>query len=280
MLVVKNIQLLEENVRSWKREGLTIGFAPTMGALHNGHISLLERAHQECDRVVCSIFINPTQFNNANDLDSYPVQITADLAALENADCDLVFLPSKEEMYPRGEAADPYNLSGLDLVMEGAYRPGHFDGVCTIVHRLFGVVQPSKAFFGQKDYQQLAVIRQLTTSLDLQIDIVGCPIIREEDGLAMSSRNALLSKEERSLASHIFKIIHAAKELYPKTAISQTKSWVTAEISQITKMTVDYVEIAHATTLQPLTDKNDPAILCIAVFLGSVRLIDNILLNK
>ena len=280
MLVAKNIQLLEENIRSWKREGLTIGFVPTMGALHNGHLSLLERAHHECDKVVCSIFINPTQFNNANDLDSYPVQITTDLAALENADCDLVFLPSKEAMYPKGEASDSYNLNSLDLVMEGAHRPGHFDGVCTIVNRLFEAVQPSKAFFGQKDYQQLAVIQQLTSSLNLQIDIIGCPIIREEDGLAMSSRNALLSKRERALASYIFKIIQTAKELYPKISVSQTKSWVESEISKTAEMTVDYVEIAHATNLQPLTDKNEPAILCIAVFLGSVRLIDNILLNK
>lgn len=280
MLVAKNIQLLEESIHSWKQEGLTIGFVPTMGALHKGHLSLLERAQLECDKVVCSIFVNPTQFNNASDLDNYPVQTKTDLAALENANCDLVFLPNKEAMYPEGEATCAYNLEGLDLVMEGAHRPGHFDGVCTIVHKLFEIVLPNKAYFGEKDYQQLAIIRQLTSNLSFNIEIIGCPIVREEDGLAMSSRNTLLSVKERALAPHIYKTIQAATALYKQNSVAQTKSWIEHEISKVSEMKIDYVEIAHAENLQAITDENQPAILCVAVFLGSVRLIDNILLNK
>ena len=281
MIHANKICLLEKSIAEWKSLDLSIGFVPTMGALHKGHLSLIEQAISKNDKVVCSIFVNPTQFNDSKDLEKYPNQIEKDLILLKKAGCNLVFTPSIKDMYPQGDQVFQFNLNGLDSLMEGAYRPGHFDGVCTIVSKLFEFVQPKNAYFGQKDFQQLAIIRHLNDSQKLSINIIGCPIIREEDGLAMSSRNALLNAEERTVATEIYRTLLKAKAQFPNSSIEAIKSFVKTELNAVSAFSTEYVEIAHTQTLQPLSnlEKNEPAILCVAVFLGSVRLIDNILLN-
>ena len=281
MLLAKNIVTLKNRLNKWKSLKLSVGFVPTMGALHQGHLSLVKKAILENDKVVCSIFVNPTQFNDPKDLDNYPNQIEEDLVLLKKVGCDLVFTPSKTDMYPQGDEVVQFNHNGLDQLMEGAHRPGHFDGVCTIVRKLFMLVQPKKAYFGLKDFQQLAIIRQLNENEKFNINIVGCPIVREEDGLAMSSRNALLNAEERSIATKIYNTLLEAKAQFPNSTNEALKSFVETELNAASAFRVDYVEVAHTQTLQTLSDleKNEPAILCVAVFLGSVRLIDNIILN-
>ena len=281
MIHANKICLLEKSIAEWKSLDLSIGFVPTMGALHKGHLSLIEQAISKNDKVVCSIFVNPTQFNDSKDLEKYPNQIEKDLILLKKAGCNLVFTPSIKDMYPQGDQVVQFNLNGLDSLMEGAYRPGHFDGVCTIVSKLFEFVQPKNAYFGQKDFQQLAIIRHLNDSQKLSINIIGCPTIREEDGLAMSSRNALLNAEERTVATEIYRTLLEAKAQFPNSSIEAIKSFVKTELNAVSAFSTEYVEIAHTQTLQPLSnlEKNEPAILCVAVFLGSVRLIDNILLN-
>lgn len=281
MLHAKNIDTLEKRLAEWKLLGLRVGFVPTMGALHLGHLSLIEQAILENDKVVCSIFVNPTQFNDLKDLENYPSQIEEDLVLLEKAGCDLVFSPQKTDIYPQGYEVIQFNLNGLDHLMEGAHRPGHFDGVCTIVSKFFKLVQPKNAYFGQKDFQQLVIIRQLVKNQKFNINIIGCPIVREEDGLAMSSRNVLLNAEERSIATKIYRILLAAKAQFPNYSIEAIKLFVKKELKTVSAFSTDYIEIAHTQTLQPLSnlEKNKPAILCVAVFLGNVRLIDNILLN-
>lgn len=281
MLHVKNIDALEKALTEWKSIGFSVGFVPTMGALHQGHLSLIERAISENDKVVCSIFINPTQFNNQEDLVSYPIQIDKDLALLRKMNCDLVFTPEIKDMYPQGNEIQQFELNGLDALMEGAHRPGHFDGVCTIVNKLFNLIKPKNAYFGQKDFQQLAIIRQLNKTQKFKINIVGCPIIRDENGLAMSSRNMLLNKKERLIAAKIYHILTSAKAQFFTNNVENVKSFVKKELNNVSVFSTDYVEIVHAQTLQPLNDgeKKEPAVLCVAVFLGSIRLIDNILLN-
>tara|TARA_B100000900_G_scaffold279698_1_gene239270 strand:- start:196 stop:1041 length:846 start_codon:yes stop_codon:yes gene_type:complete len=281
MLVAKKIDTLEKSLTEWKSLELSVGFVPTMGALHLGHLSLIEKAISENDKVVCSIFVNPTQFNDLKDLENYPNQIEKDLILLKKAGCDLVFTPTKTDMYPNGDEVVQFNLNGLENLMEGVHRPGHFDGVCTIVSKLFELVHPRSAYFGQKDYQQLAIIRQLNENQKFNINIVGCPIIRQKNGLAMSSRNALLNAEERIIATEIYRILLRAKALFTNSSIEEVKSFVEIELNAVSEFSIDYTEIAHAQTLKPLSNlqKNEPAILCVAVFLGSVRLIDNILLN-
>ena len=281
MLLAKDIYTLEKSLAEWKSLGLSVGFVPTMGALHLGHQSLIEKAISENNKVVCSIFVNPTQFNDPNDLENYPNQIKKDLVLLKKVGCDLVFNPTKTDMYPQGDEVIKFNLNGLDSLMEGAYRPGHFDGVCTIVSKLFKLIQPNNAYFGQKDFQQLIIIRQLNKIQKFNINIVGCPTIREEDGLAMSSRNVLLSSSERKIAAKIYRILLEAKAQFSKSSIQSLKLFVETELNTVSEFSVDYVEIAHAQTLKSLNnlEKNEPAVLCVAVFLGSVRLIDNILLN-
>ena len=281
MLYVKNIDALEQALAQWKSIGFSVGFVPTMGALHQGHVSLIERAISENDKVVCSIFINPTQFNNQEDLVNYPSQIDKDLALLRKVSCDLVFSPDIKDMYPEGNKILKFELNGLDALMEGAHRPGHFDGVCTIVSKLFNLIKPKNAYFGQKDFQQLAIVRQLNKNQKFKINIVGCPIIRDENGLAMSSRNMLLNKKERLIAAKIYHILKSAKAQFFSNHIENVKLFVIKELNAVSAFSTDYVEIVHAQTLQPLNDgeKKEPAVLCIAVFLGSIRLIDNILLN-
>ena len=231
MIVVETIASLNKIITNSKKEGQSIGFVPTMGALHQGHVSLLEHARSENDKTICSIYINPTQFNDKDDLEHYPRQLKQDLKKLEKMACDVVFIPSNEEMYPNGFIVNHFELNDLDKSMEGKHRPGHFNGVCTVVSKLFEVVRPNNAYFGRKDFQQLAIIRELNKTKGFMINIVHCPTFREKDGLAMSSRNALLNnKKERVLASAIYRILLSAKQKYNNTSLNDIKNWVEKRI--------------------------------------------------
>ncbi|CAN5823808.1 pantoate--beta-alanine ligase [soil metagenome] len=281
ILINKRIQLLE--LLNLKRsQGKTIGFVPTMGALHPGHIALVNKAKSENDLVVASIFVNPTQFNNQQDLVHYPRTIEKDSEMLAQAECDFLFFPAVDEMYPDGikEAIPPIELGGLDTVMEGAHRPGHFAGVMQVVKKLFDSVGSCKAYFGEKDFQQLAVIRKMVKAWKMPIEIVPCPIIREAGGLAMSSRNMRLTEEERKIAPVISKALFKAREFFRDHSIGETKELVTAIINSEPEMKLEYFEIADSATLQPaLTGQKKNVVACIAVHLGAVRLIDNIVLG-
>jgi pantoate--beta-alanine ligase len=277
-----------------RNEGKIIGFVPTMGALHNGHISLINRAKQSCDLVVCSIFVNPTQFNNSSDLDKYPRTLDTDKLLLEKAACDVVFAPEVSEIYSKEELERKaqnkedkswtngkiIDFGQLDKVMEGAQRPGHFNGVAQIVSKLFRIVQPHMAFFGQKDFQQLAIIKSMVKQLDLPVEIIACPILREKDGLAMSSRNVRLTAEQREKVPLISQTLFKLKEIYSQHSPAQLKNIVTEQFASIPEMKLAYIEIVDATTLQPITDfkKTKNAVACIAVELGNLRLIDNVIL--
>ena len=281
MQVHKDVKSLKENISALKEKNLTIGFVPTMGALHEGHLSLIKCAKEKSDIVVVSIFVNPTQFNNSEDLENYPITLKDDIKLLEDEQCDILFCPETSEMYPEGNITKKYPLNGLDKSLEGEKRPGHFDGVCTIVHHLFDVVKPNKAFFGEKDFQQLAIIKQLVKILALEIDIVDCPTVRDADGLAKSSRNKLLSASERKKASLIYETLKKAKSLFPEKEIVDIKCIVGNEINGCKEMTLEYVEIVNPENLKPLENGNTikKAHILIAAYLGNVRLIDNLPLN-
>jgi pantoate--beta-alanine ligase len=281
MQVHKDVKSLKENISALKEKNLTIGFVPTMGALHEGHLSLIKCAKEKSDIVVVSIFVNPTQFNNSEDLENYPITLKDDIKLLEDEQCDILFCPETSEMYPEGNITKKYPLNGLDKGLEGEKRPGHFDGVCTIVHHLFDVVKPNKAFFGEKDFQQLAIIKHLVKILALEIDIVNCPTVRDADGLAKSSRNKLLSASEREKASLIYESLKKAKSLFPEKEIVDIKCMVENEIDGCKEMTLDYVEIVSTENLKPLEKSNtlEKAHILIAAYLGNVRLIDNLPLN-
>ncbi len=281
MQVHKDVKSLKENISALKEKNLTIGFVPTMGALHEGHLSLIKCAKEKSDIVVVSIFVNPTQFNNSEDLENYPITLKDDIKLLEDEQCDILFCPETSEMYPEGNITKKYPLNGLDKGLEGEKRPGHFDGVCTIVHHLFDVVKPNKAFFGEKDFQQLAIIKHLVKILALEIDIVDCPTVRDADGLAKSSRNKLLSASERKKASLIYESLKKAKSLFAEKEIVDIKCMVENEIDRCKEMTLDYVEIVNPENLKPLEKSNtlEKAHILIAAYLGNVRLIDNLPLN-
>jgi pantoate--beta-alanine ligase len=260
-------------------EGRTIGFVPTMGALHDGHLTLIRRAAVENDFVVVSIFVNPIQFNNAEDLAKYPRNLDADIQQLEATGCSLVFAPAADEMYPEPDLTE-FDFGQLDKVMEGKFRPGHFNGVAIVVKRLFEIVTPAKAYFGEKDFQQLAIINKMVSMLHFPVEIVPCPIVRETDGLAMSSRNARLTPEERAEAPVIFKALSRVKENYSWFIPDGVKQLVTGEIQENHYFRVEYVSIVDTETLLPFEDWKDVehAVVCVAAFIGSVRLIDNIVL--
>lgn len=278
MKVAKNEKELASALGSAKAKNpnVIIGFVPTMGALHSGHISLIKQAQNVCDFVVCSIFVNPSQFNNANDLKVYPRTVEADQKLLEEANCDLLFLPSFEVIYPNGIPAYSIDLQGLDQGMEGAFRPGHFNGVCMVVERFFELISPNKAFFGLKDFQQLAIIRKMTKIRNLPIEIIASPIARAKNGLALSSRNALLTEEQRTDAGLISKAlkvgIQKSKEIKEASVI---KKYITTFFEGQTEMVVEYVEIVENENLTPVAEINDNCTVCIVVFYGNVRLIDN-----
>ena len=263
-----------------ERTGKVVGFVPTMGALHQGHISLVERARKECDIVAVSVFVNPTQFNDKNDLKNYPRTPEADAAMLEAAGVDYVLFPSVEEIYPEPDTR-VFDFGLIDKVMEGATRPGHFNGVAQVVSRLFAIVEPDKAYFGEKDFQQIAVIRAMCAQLGLSLEIVDCPIIRDTDGLARSSRNTLLTPEHRAAAPHIYEVLSAATTKLGEMTPQQLTAWVVEQVESNPLLKVIYFQAVDALSLQQVENWADSNRIqgCIAVQAGEIRLIDNIKLK-
>ncbi|HLG34418.1 MAG TPA: pantoate--beta-alanine ligase [Bacteroidia bacterium] len=282
MKVFSKINQVKSEIIGLKTAGNSIGFVPTMGALHQGHISLIEKAKLANDVVVCSIFVNPAQFNDKSDLLKYPRTLEKDLEMLESAGTDLVFTPETTEIYPDGEAEEKFDFGNLDKVMEGAHRPGHFRGVAKVVAKLFRIVTPDKAYFGEKDFQQLVIIKKLEEKLFPEIQIIACPTVREEDGLAISSRNILLDMQTREAAALISKTLFQVKELKNKMSINELKTFVEKKISSSRFLELGYFEIVDESTLQPLTEimKTKSARAFIAVKAGAIRLIDNVSLNS
>ena len=275
MLIIKNLEEFLDVIFRIKSNGKSVGFVPTMGALHEGHLSLIKKAHDENEVVVCSIFVNPVQFNNASDLEKYPRTLEEDAELLKEY-VDILFAPSEKEVFPE-PPTEKYEFGALETVMEGKSRPGHFNGVAIIVKRLLNWVNPDKAYFGEKDYQQLAIIRQLVKDFKLNTQIVAAPIVREENGLAMSSRNRRLSPEEFAKAGEIYRILKQSAQI-SVTDIAAIKHFVISEMAHIPEFKLDYFEIVDAETLQSI-DKYDSEINiigCIALYIGEVRLIDNI----
>ena len=277
MKLVHTIQELRVELDVLRKAGKKIGFVPTMGALHEGHASLVRRAVEENDIVVVSDFVNPTQFNDKNDLLKYPRTLEADCELLQKEGAAFVFAPSVEEIYPEPDTRQ-FSYAPLDTVMEGKFRPGHFNGVCQVVSKLFMIVEPDKAYFGEKDFQQLAIIREMVKQMRFPLEIVGCPIVREEDGLALSSRNARLSEEQRQQALNISKTLFASKEYAAAHSVAETQKFVEDSIASSEGLDLEYFELVDGTTLQKISDWNetDYVVGCITVFCGEVRLIDNI----
>lgn len=274
MKVIEHIDQLISYIDSIKQEGKTIGLVPTMGALHAGHMSLIHKAKEENDCVVCSVFVNPIQFNNKEDLKKYPRDLQSDKELLEANGCDVVFTPDAKEVYAQ-EPTEKFEFGDLERVMEGKQRPGHFNGVATIVSRLFSWVKPNRAYFGQKDFQQIAIIKDMVRQLASPVNIVECPIVREEDGLAISSRNMRLSKEARALAPKIHQILAKSVQLKDNISLSQIKDFVYDEFKKYPSFEMEYFEIVDDTTLQPLRQKGTNGVVgCIAVWIDGVRLID------
>lgn len=277
MELIKTVKELRAKLDGFRKEGKTIGLVPTMGALHAGHASLVKRAVAENDVVVVSDFVNPTQFNDKNDLVKYPRTLEADCALLEACGVTFVFAPSVEEVYPEPDTRS-FSYAPLDTVMEGKYRPGHFNGVCQIVSKLFLMVEPTRAYFGEKDFQQLAIIREMVRKYPFHLQIVGCPIVREADGLALSSRNARLSEAQRAQALQISKTLFASVEYAKTHTLIETKRFVEDGIDRADGLRLEYFEVVDGNTLQEVKDWADSSYIvgCITVFCGEVRLIDNI----
>ncbi len=280
MEVFKTIKSLQQSL-SDNGQNITLGLVPTMGALHQGHISIVRRAKEENDRVIVSIFVNPTQFDKKEDLINYPNTLEADLQALESVGCDYVFIPSIDEIYQGETKSESFDFGGLDKVMEGKYRTGHFDGVATIVKKLFLITKPDKAYFGEKDFQQLLIIKKLVALEALPIEIVSVEIFRENDGLAMSSRNTRLSEQQRLAAPEIYQTLLKSKKLFENGDIAKVKSFVKNEFIQNTELDLEYFDIADTETLKSVIKiiPHTKYRAFIAVFAGKIRLIDNIALN-
>lgn len=279
MQVFHKIVELQNKLFEDRKNGKSVGLVPTMGALHEGHASLVKKSVKDNDVTVVSVFVNPTQFNDPKDLSSYPRDIEADCKLLEEVGADYVFTPSVEEMYPTPDTRH-FEFPPISTVMEGAHRPGHFNGVCQVVSRLFYITRPDKAYFGEKDWQQIAVVKAMVRSLNLNVKIVECPIIRDTDGLARSSRNALLSADEREIAPNIFKTLKESIEYSKKHNINETHDYVVEKINSVNGLEVEYFEIVDGNTLQRVSDWNDSEYIvgCITVYCGKrpVRLIDHI----
>ncbi len=279
MKVVHTIVELQNDLFCLRKENKLIGFVPTMGALHEGHASLVKKSVKENDITVVSVFLNPTQFNDKNDLANYPRTLEADCKLLEKVGADFVFAPSVEEMYPT-EDKRHFEYPPVSTVMEGAHRPGHFNGVCQVVSRLFYIVRPDRAYFGEKDWQQIAVIKCMVKALGIKVQVVECPIIREKDGLAMSSRNTLLSADERAIAPNIYKALKSSVAYAKNHTVEETHKKVVDEINAVDGLDVEYFSIVDGDTLQDITSWDDTkyAVGCISVFCGKtpIRLIDHI----
>ncbi len=279
MNVFEKATELNQFLAAEQSKGKTIGFVPTMGALHNGHISLINKAKQENDLVVASVFVNPTQFNNPDDLKKYPRTIEADKVLLETNGCSVLFFPSVEEIYPEKDNTI-FELGGLDNLMEGKFRPGHFNGVAMVVKRLFEIVHPNNAYFGEKDFQQLAIIRYMVKAENLPVNIIGCPTLRETSGLAMSSRNMRLTEEEKLEAAAIYKAMIEAKENAKILPPQKVKKFFENSINQNPVFKFEYFEIVDSETLLPVNEWNThrKAVGCVAIWIRDVRLIDNMLI--
>lgn len=277
MEIIRTVAELEARTADLRQQGRSIGLVPTMGALHAGHMSLVKRAREENDIVVASVFVNPTQFNNPEDLRTYPRTEQADCTLLEQGGVDIAFIPTAEEIYPEPDTR-VFDLGPVAEVMEGAMRPGHFNGVAQIVSKLFAMTLPTRAYFGEKDFQQIAVIRRMTELEGFDLEIVPCPIQREQDGLALSSRNVRLTPEQRAIAPAIAKTLVSSLDWAKTHNVEQTKRFVTETVNSFPHMKVEYYEIVDGKTMQPVSDwsQTKEPVGCITVFCGDVRLIDNI----
>lgn len=277
MKIVNSIKELKSYLAEEKRNNKQIGFVPTMGALHDGHLSLVERCVKENDVCVVSVFVNPTQFNDKHDLETYPRTLDKDCTLLEPAGCDYVFAPSAEEMYPEPDTRT-FDFGTVSVVMEGARRPGHFNGVAQIVSKLFYVVEPDNAYFGEKDFQQIAVIRAMVKQLDIPVKINDCPILREADGLALSSRNVRLTPEQRQKAPLIARTLKESANFAPEKSVQEVIDYVINTINADPVMCVEYYEIVDGNTMESIKNWSDTTypVGCITVYCGEVRLIDNI----
>ena len=280
MQLIKSIAELEQYIANLRNENKTIGFVPTMGALHEGHLQLVRRAVAENDVAVVSVFVNPTQFNDKNDLAKYPRTLEADAALLESVGCMAVFAPEANEFYTEEEmnSTFQFDFAGLDEVMEGKFRPGHFNGVVQVVSKLFRLLKPTRSYFGEKDFQQLAIIRHMVRTMGFDVEIVGCPIVREESGLARSSRNMLLSEAERAVAANIHAVLKESTSFYSMTTVQELHDATIAAINRHEGLEVEYYDIVNGDTLQSIEkwEDADYVVGCITVYCGSVRLIDNI----
>jgi len=277
MKIFSTIKETSAYLTSRRSKGKTIGFVPTMGALHEGHLELMRRARKENDLLVVSIFVNPIQFNNADDLKKYPRTLDEDIKKLEQVQCDVLFAPDANEMYPE-KVTKQYDFGMLDKVMEGKFRPGHFNGVAIVVKKLFDIVQPHRAYFGEKDFQQLVIIKKLVELEKLPVEIVPCPIVREPDGLAMSSRNRLLTPEQRKEAPFIYKTLQEARLRRQHICANPLRQMIINRFEGNTHFKLEYFDIVDDKTLQPIHAWNNKVgtVACVAVWLGNVRLIDNI----
>ncbi len=278
MKILGTVQETKQEIRAWKKAGLSVGLVPTMGFLHEGHLSLIQRAKKENDKVVVSIFVNPTQFGKGEDLESYPRDLEKDAQLCEAEGVDLIFHPTPEEMYPTGFHTY-VNVETLSETLCGKSRPTHFRGVCTVVSKLFHIAAPDRAYFGQKDAQQLAIVKRMVRDLDFDVEVIGCPIIRESDGLAKSSRNTYLNEEQRRAAT----VLHRAL-LYGETLLRQGQRDVTqlereirAQIEKEPLAQIDYVQIVDALSMQPVPKVEEEILVALAVRIGNTRLIDNLM---
>ncbi|MDR1054529.1 MAG: pantoate--beta-alanine ligase [Prevotellaceae bacterium] len=271
---------INSHIGTLRNEGKTIGFVPTMGALHKGHLSLVELCKKDCDITVVSIFVNPTQFNDKGDLQRYPHMPETDSKLLEEAGCGILFLPGEQEIYPKPDTR-VFDFGQLDKVMEGVHRPGHFNGVAQVVSRLFNIITPDKAFFGLKDFQQLAIIREMVKQLQFRVEIIAVPIVRDTDGLALSSRNMLLNEAQRKMAPLIAKTLFEAQKKAAKLSVSVVKQWVIDTVNRSSELSVEYFDIVDSLSLQPVQSWDDAGQIfgCIAVRVGNIRLIDNVRLS-
>lgn len=278
MKIVKTVVELQSYLKGFREKGSSIGFVPTMGALHQGHLRLVKQAKEQCSVAVVSIFVNPTQFNNPNDLLRYPKDLKKDCDQLEAEGCDVVFAPEVSEVYPEKDERI-FDFGDLGSVMEGKFRPGHFNGVAQVVSRLFEMVRPDKAFFGLKDFQQLAIIREMVSQLNFSLDIIPCETVRETDGLAMSSRNMLLTNQQRKNAPVIAKTLFESCNFAGGKTVKETIDYVVSQVNEVEGLDVEYFEIADGYTLKPIDKWNESEYIvgCIAVFAGEIRLIDNVI---
>jgi pantoate--beta-alanine ligase len=277
MLVSSLINETRKILSIFRQQGKSIGLIPTMGALHEGHLSLIDNSLRSNDVSIISIFVNPTQFNDRNDFNNYPRDIEKDLELARLKGCDLAFVPAEQEIYPDKDKRI-FDFGTLDKFMEGQYRPGHFNGVAQIVSRLFSIIEPDRAYFGEKDFQQLIIIKKLVKQLEMKVEIISCPIVREKDGLAMSSRNQLLTPAERKSASKISATLLKAKDLARKIKVAKLKEFVISEIDSDPNLKTEYFEMVLESDMVPLKNwpEKSPVIACIAVKAGQIRLIDNI----